>query len=1046
MRAFRLSLVLVLGLVVTAPAHAALPLTRPIVPPGTKGQGPGVDTQDTGTRIDVNQISMVVTNIGSFAFDLQIGNSGLEWPRGTGNFAVFASGIWVGAKVDTAVVNPPGTQPRDIRVALAEYAQEFVPGPMADSTFQADSPDFRMFKVNLADTTGYGEWLAIAVPMGAPITVVNGDTLPGIIGDQTLWGVYNDADPDAHGQVVNSDPLGIEIQQTTFAFDRQGALGNTVFIKYLIINKGPNTLDSTFISIWSDPDLGGFTDDLVAIDGPRSLGYCYNATNNDEIYGTRPPAVGFDYFQGPLADDGVTVLPVTAYVKYVNGTDPSSRQQVYNYQLGLEADGAPIINPTSGLPTNFMHDGDPVTNTGWIDTNPADRRLFMSSGPFTMSPGDTQEVVCAVVVGQGRDRLSSITALRIFDDTAQDAFDRNFNLAAPPPQPVVTTQALDKQILLTWGRDSEVPDLAFGYEFEGYNIYQGSTVAGPWEKLATFDVVNGVDVIVDTVFDPLSGTFVDLPVQVGTNSGVQYSLSITEDALLGGGLNNGTQYYFAVTAYNHQMTPPLGFPKSLENSQRAITVIPQKPVSGTDLSAAGVGDVSQVQVAPGPLPTSDVVEVEVVDPTRVTGHSYEVFYTPIVGPPPVYEGQPVNVYWNLRDLTAGDTLLVDQINRTGNDDYVVADGIKVKVIGSYLPDIIQDVVWVQGTGGATREMVGVDWGGRYLDRGADFAKGFADLDPPIVFDSALDPGAAVDSFGTVEVRLSRSDPAIGKAYRYVRDEVAVTGAAPSTGRGYRYGGFVDVRFTVWDTQGDLDPLNDIQLDGFYVERQLTQADGTIEPDSVQFATRDSTWSPDRSATGGREYIFVVKSAYSPTPKLQYEVDDPFHAVSVSSPLAPMTYVVWPRRNTGNSNLYDDGDGFRFIWSEPATPNDLFTFDTSAPVTGDVSLAQSQLDGIRVVPNPYYARSNYETDQFDRIVRFMNLPASCTIRIFTLAGQLVRTLEKNDPSTSVLNWDLETFNDLPVASGIYLFQVEAPGIGATRGRMVVFMEKERLTNF
>jgi hypothetical protein len=439
-----------------------------------------------------------------------------------------------------------------------------------------------------------------------------------------------------------------------------------------------------------------------------------------------------------------------------------------------------------------------------------------------------------------------------------------------------------------------------------------------------------------------------------------------------------------------------------------------------------------------------VVEVEVVDPTRVTGHTYEIFYTPVTPPPPQYEGMDVNIFWNLRDLTTGDTLLVDQINRTGNDDYVVVDGVRVKVIGSYLESVIQNVVWVEGSQATTaRELVGVDWGGRFFDRGADFAKGFEDLDPPIVFDSAIDPVADIDSFGTVEVRLS-SDAAAGKAYRYVRDEVDVTGDAPTTGRGYYYGGFVDVPFTVWETQGDLDPLNDIQVDALFVERRKTLADGSLDP--VEFATFDSTWGPDRSAQGGREYIFVATTAYTDTPKPQYEVDDPFHATSVSSPLAPMTYVVWPRRNRALSDVFDDGDMIRFIWAAPATPNDLFTFDTSAPVTGDMTLAASQLEAIRVVPNPYYARSTYESDQFNRIVRFMNLPASCTIRIFTLSGQLVRTLEKNDPSTSVLNWDLETFNDLPVASGMYLYQVEAPGIGATRGRMVVFMEKERLTNF
>ena len=59
---------------------------------------------------------------------------------------------------------------------------------------------------------------------------------------------------------------------------------------------------------------------------------------------------------------------------------------------------------------------------------------------------------------------------------------------------------------------------------------------------------------------------------------------------------------------------------------------------------------------------------------------------------------------------------------------------------------------------------------------------------------------------------------------------------------------------------------------------------------------------------------------------------------------------------------------------------------------------------------------------------------------------MRTLQKNDLTSSILNWDLLTENQLPVASGVYIYHVDAPGIGTTYGRMVVFMEKERLNNF
>ena len=64
-----------------------------------------------------------------------------------------------------------------------------------------------------------------------------------------------------------------------------------------------------------------------------------------------------------------------------------------------------------------------------------------------------------------------------------------------------------------------------------------------------------------------------------------------------------------------------------------------------------------------------------------------------------------------------------------------------------------------------------------------------------------------------------------------------------------------------------------------------------------------------------------------------------------------------------------------------------------------------LDRIKTVPNPYFNRSLYEQNQFERRVKFINLPGRCTVRIFNLAGDLIRTLEKTDATTSILEWDL-----------------------------------------
>jgi len=58
---------------------------------------------------------------------------------------------------------------------------------------------------------------------------------------------------------------------------------------------------------------------------------------------------------------------------------------------------------------------------------------------------------------------------------------------------------------------------------------------------------------------------------------------------------------------------------------------------------------------------------------------------------------------------------------------------------------------------------------------------------------------------------------------------------------------------------------------------------------------------------------------------------------------------------------------------------------------------------------------------------------------------VRTIQKND-NTSQISWDLLTDKGLPVASGIYLFHVDAPNIGTKTGKVAIFMEKERLNTY
>jgi hypothetical protein len=592
---------------------------------------------------------------------------------------------------------------------------------------------------------------------------------------------------------------------------------------------------------------------------------------------------------------------------------------------------------------------------------------------------------------------------------------------------VVETTVDHNTVTLCWDAASRLNYQEPGYLFEGYNVYQGErTPSGQWnwKRLATYDEVNQTRVIFDEIFDLTTGQVIlQYPVAFGSDAGVAFCHTATQDAIRGGRLNDGTDYFFAVTAYGYN---PVGKPKVLETPQVPIRVVPQRPAQGTDPATASASEVTYLQIDTEKSPATDVISVNVVEPSGVTGHIYKVTFQP-TAPPAVTQTvgadtATVLYSWTLTDSTTGTVLLSDQLNRRGDADYRVLDGIQVVEAGKYFPNL-QDVAYINNNTAHRTALEGVNFSQLYFDGGADYGYNF--------FGSTLDPATMPDSFTTAEVRFSHT--ATQKAYQFRRRQLA-DGSEPSVGRGYLYGGFLEVPFQVWDV------TNNVQLDAAFVEREATDDAGNRLPADQQPVSANLTWGATAEATGDREYIFIYRRPYSDTPKAELVVD-----ASVYDGIVPVLYAVAPKLREAD-DVVDDGDVLRFLYANPATSNDVYVFNTSKLVRGNAALAKQGLDRIRVVPNPYYNRSRYELSQFNRIMRFINLPEVATVRIFSLSGQLVRTLQKTDPTTSVLNWDLQTENRLPVASGVYVYHVEAPGVGTIFGRLVVFMEKERLNTF
>jgi len=104
-----------------------------------------------------------------------------------------------------------------------------------------------------------------------------------------------------------------------------------------------------------------------------------------------------------------------------------------------------------------------------------------------------------------------------------------------------------------------------------------------------------------------------------------------------------------------------------------------------------------------------------------------------------------------------------------------------------------------------------------------------------------------------------------------------------------------------------------------------------------------------------------------------------------------------------------------------------------------------VQSINVWPNPYFGFNRNEANKYQRFVQISHLPAQATIRIFNLAGILVRTLLKNDPS-QFAKWDLNNEKGLPVGAGMYIIYIDMPGLGTKTLKLGVIPETQFLDRY
>jgi len=1030
-----------------------------------------VNSNDDYDFISINNILMWVSNNGDGSHDPITHGNGFFWPKDSlseypGSHriksAIYEDGLVWGGIVDG-----------DIRANGNTHRQGIQAGKILDNG-RADDPSlekYRVYKIrkdwqSLPDgeekdryQTDYNEW---PVEDGAPWIDVDNDGIftkgvdqPKHEGDETLWFVSNDLDGARTAFTYGKPPIGLEIQTTVYGFNKPD-LDDVVFKKYKIINKGQYYIDSLFFGQWAHPVLGDASNNYAGCDTTLDLLYCWKGYNDDLVYGTSPPAVGYLILQGPYSssindsawfnsrwNSNSKNHDLHAFFLFINSSIyavPSQgvaegSMEMYNYLRGLLWNGGREINPHTDQATRYMVSGDPVAQTGWYEgpdgwgySIPGRRRFVGSMGSVTMAPGDTQEIVIAIPIAQGIDNINSIHKLRILSRRVRTQFHNNFEQLLLPQTQLKATQT-DTSVTLYWD-DNATSYNKSGYSFEGYQVYQCKNLNGDDpQHLKTIDLDNDLMSIWD--YQNINGVQIDALLLKLDNLGLDFIFDITKDVYSGNKLYPGSEYYFYVTsfAYGQDQAPRL-----IERKSPVIKVIPgsNKPeihlpfdnkdfIAATQLSGTGDG----------------LIGLDIVDASVLNDHSYKVFFDRIEILD--FWNNPKKVLsFNLVDLTVGDTLIHSRPFSAGDRagyktdldtsfaiagfQFIVQNAGYDNLITSGLESAIKSLEQTKTTNEGELE-VPINVAGSLGSNGDWRILGLSEFDQDSVIEDSKGIHKAINWKGKAgldvfEIRFTTEEE--GSEYYltgYLRTHSATTAAFYNNPKALG-----KVPFQIWYMGPDvLDTSDDQRL----IIKILDESPET-------FHVKDSTWSQFSSESkhaGKWEAIY----AYFPIDSL-YPESLPETSGHVYKPLEihKLGHLVL------DGNIPEPGTVVRIDTWEPLSVLDTFVVTATAPTLNDYAGAKKKLDQISVFPNPFFG-----TDPFGRFpdrnyMRFTDLPQKVIVRIFTLSGQLVKKIEKESDSPW-LDWDLRNRDGRAVASGIYIAYLEMPKIGRKVMKLAVVQD-------
>jgi hypothetical protein len=615
-----------------------------------------------------------------------------------------------------------------------------------------------------------------------------------------------------------------------------------------------------------------------------------------------------------------------------------------------------------------------------VSEEPQDGDFVYGSGYFPLLPGQTERFSMALAYGED---LPDITDNKI---TVQQIYDENYNFARPPDKPTLWAVPGDGQVTLYWDDIAEASfDPVTGFDFEGYKIYR-----------ATDPGFNEVFTITDGLgrktfhspiaqFDLNNGNAGFFPVirnsviyYLGQDTGLEHTWTDTT-------VENGQTYYYALVAYDRGDVEKAILPA--ENSKTIVvdasgnvtldinttTIVPRAPVSGYEPP-----QFSTLRHTTG-YATGNIA-IEVVDAREVKDNITYAFTFDQVA--------------DSLDITYSVTRVEPESTT------VIIDDVPLLPVANLLPQA---------------ERFGAYYDSLYN-----------------LYPGSYDP--------TLYYRVAGTELYDGqRAYMLIPRQVALI---------RENSGWADTTLGLYEFRFGLTNYSQYFLVG-----EAIAADFAIEwYDGVVDTSADFNWynlfvlppTPVNFRLKNTNTGEYLDFAFDEQPETMNGVVDDAEVIIFMQDVMDSSTVTWAaefrsRSATGDTVRPIGGDTLELNLYQPYSSADAFEYDTRS---ARVVRTAVELDRINVYPNPYVAASNQEpTNPFnegrgERRITFNHLPDHCTIRIYTVRGDLVETLEHNagiDDGTE--NWDLRTRDGLNAAYGVYLYHVESP-YGEKTGRFAV----------